>query len=98
LKTTNYNWEIKMSSQSVAKNKQNYCSKPISKTCANCKYFTQTFYHYSKDGIRVEGKNQDERSYANPTYSDNLRCGIGGFAIKKTATCDNMEYVDDEHN
>jgi len=80
-----------MSKQSVAKEKQNYCAKPVPQTCANCKHLTQNFYHYTANGTRIEGKNPDTEKYARPTYSDNLRCGIGEFAVKKTATCDSME-------
>ncbi|OFZ69083.1 MAG: hypothetical protein A2V79_11725 [Betaproteobacteria bacterium RBG_16_56_24] len=82
-----------MSKQSEAKVKQNYCAKPVPQTCANCKHLTQNFYHYHYNGdyVRVEGKNPDIEKYARPTYSDNLRCGIGGFAVKKSATCDSME-------
>ena len=80
-----------MSKQSVAKEKQNYCAKPVPQTCANCKHLTQNFYHYSRNGTRVEGKNLDTETYDPPNYSDNLRCGIGGFAVKKMATCDSME-------
>ena len=80
-----------MSKQSDAKAKQNYCAKPVPQTCANCKHLSQNFYHYDGEYGRVEGKNPDTEKYARPTYSDNLRCGIGGFAVKKSATCDSMQ-------
>ena len=76
-----------MSKQSEAKARQNYCDKPIPKIiCANCKYLVQDFYHYSQMG-RIEGKNPNANM---KTYSENLKCGIGGFAVKKTAVCDNI--------
>ena len=80
-----------MSKQSEAKEKQNYCAKPVPQTCANCKHLTQNFFHYDEKYVRIEGKNPSTEKYARSTYSDNLRCGIGGFAVKKTATCDFME-------
>ena len=80
-----------MSKQSVAKEKQNYCAKPVPQTCANCKHLTQNFFHYDEKYFRIEGKNPDTSKYARQSYSDNLRCGIGEFAVKKTATCDSME-------
>lgn len=84
-----YNEDVnKMSKQSEAKEKQNYCAKPAPRSCANCKHLTHDFYHFDENYVRVEGKNPDTRKYARPTYSENLRCGIGGFAVKKTATCD----------
>lgn len=79
-----------MSKQSEAKEKQNYRAKPVPQTCANCKHLMQQFYHYTDSGNRVEGKNPDDSKYARPTYSDNLRCGIGTFAVKKTAACDSF--------
>ena len=80
-----------MSKQSEAKEKQNYCAKPVPQTCANCKHLTQNFYHYDHEYRRAEGKNPDADKYARPTYSDSVRCGSGGFAVKKSATCDSME-------
>jgi hypothetical protein len=79
-----------MSKQSVAKEKQNYCAKPVPLQCSNCEHMKQDFFHYDGSYNRIEGKNQDVSKYAK-TYSDNLRCGIGGFAVKKTATCDSYE-------
>lgn len=76
-----------MSKQSEAKEKQQYCAKPVTKTCANCNHLEQNFFHYDEKYVRVEGKNPDTEKYARPTYSDNLRCKIGGFAVKKMATC-----------
>lgn len=76
-----------MSKQSEAKEKQNYCAKPLQIKCANCKHLKQDFYHYDDDYKRIAGKNTDTDKYA-VTYSDNLRCGIGGFAVKKMAVCD----------
>ena len=80
-----------MSKQSEAKEKQNYVPKVVQKTCSNCKHLTQDFFHYDTTYSRVNGKNPDISKYARPTYSDNLRCSIGGFAVKKMASCDKFE-------
>lgn len=63
-----------MSSQSRAKSVQNYNAKAIPQTCANCANYKSEFIV----------------STWNPEYKQekNLRCGIGGFAIKKMGTCD----------
>ena len=81
-----------MSKQSEAKEKQNYCAKP-ERTCKFCKHLTQDFYHYGgldKRYARIEGKNPGPED-CHRIYSENLRCDIGRFAVKKTATCDNFE-------
>lgn len=85
-----------MSKQSEAKKKQNYHAKPVSEKCSNCRHFLEDLYHF-KNGLRIEGENPDAGLYQNgygvATYSDNFRCKIGGFTVKKTATCDCMEPV-----
>lgn len=82
-----------MSKQSDAKEKQNYQEKPVVAKCSNCRHLLQDLHHF-RSGVRIEGENPDTRlyqtGYGGPTYSDNLRCGIGGFAVKKTATCDRI--------
>lgn len=71
-----------MSKQSDAKKKQNYQAKPIPKTCANCKHFLfDTVKTHEGTTWRPEGWFADK----------NLRCGIGGFAVKKMGTCDSVE-------
>lgn len=68
-----------MSKQSDAKISQNYIPKALPKTCATCKHFqfdrvqTQPPSMWNKDGW------WEDKS---------LRCGLGGFAVKKMATCD----------
>jgi hypothetical protein len=76
-----------MSKQSEAKKKQDYVPKAIPQTCGNCGNLEQTPYYYSVEtNDRIEGLNPDESKYA-LTYYDNLRCGIGGFAVRKMGTC-----------
>ncbi len=68
-----------MSKQSNAKIEQNYNPNPSPKICSTCT-------NYQSDFV--------ERTEYGQTWTDekNKRCGIGGFAIKKTATCDRHEF------
>jgi len=69
-----------MSKQSEAKIKQNYNPKPDPQQCANCK-------HFKSDTIGTVG--WDKKTY----YQEkNLRCGIGGFAIKKRGVCTDHKF------
>ena len=64
-----------MSKQSEAKAAQDYDPNPVQRMCSNCKNFTSEKTERTGvfGGIYVEEKEK--------------RCGIGGFAVKKTATC-----------
>lgn len=63
-----------MSKQSEAKRKQGYVPKAIPQTCMNC-------FHFKKDTEVRDG-------YCGEYKEDkNLRCGLGGFAVKKMGTC-----------
>ena len=64
-----------MSKQSEAKERQNYDPKPIHKICSNCSAFTSVVV--------------DVKGWGNTVYAEekNMRCGIGGFAVKKGGTC-----------
>ena len=70
-----------MSKQSEAKEKQGYNPKPTPATCATCVSFTS--------------EQIGERGWGNQMYykTKNMRCGIGHFAVKKTATCYSHEFV-----
>ena len=67
-----------MSKQSEMKEKQGYVAKAIPQTCQNCTRFlfdhlqTQKPTQWCKDGWWED---------------KNMRCGIGGFAVKKMGTC-----------
>lgn len=64
-----------MSKQSTNKEIQGYQASPIVPTCSNCTFFKSKI-------VRTY--------YASLNYYDrekNLRCGIGGFAVKKHGTC-----------
>lgn len=63
-----------MSKQSEEKLNQGYNEKPIPRTCANCaRYESESITH--------------KHSFGEYTQEKNKRCGLGGFAVKKTATC-----------
>jgi len=71
-----------MSRQSDAKNKQGYQAKPTPHICSTCK-------HFQFDRVQTQAP-----STWNPNgyFEDkNLRCGMGGFAVKKTAACNEWE-------
>jgi hypothetical protein len=60
-----------MSKQSVAKEEQGYTRIP--NTCGNCSSFTC---------------DSEQSKWASGSVIErNLRCGIGGFKVNKTATC-----------
>lgn len=64
-----------MSKQSDAKKSQNYNPKPIPAECSNC-------FNFKKE------RTQTNEWLGKKYYRDkNLRCGIGGFAVKKKGTC-----------
>lgn len=65
-----------MSQPSEAKKRQGYVPKAVPSTCATCVYFQMD---------RVEKR---APWGGKPwTVETNLRCGLGGFAVKKMATC-----------
>jgi hypothetical protein len=61
-----------------AKVKQGYVEKPVHAKCSNCKYFQ------SEEKV-------EEGYYMAWTKEVNLRCGLGGFAIKKQGVCNQHE-------
>ena len=67
-----------MSKQSEAKLNQGYNENPIPRTCANCR-------NYSSELI------MHKHAFGEYTQEKNKRCGLGGFVVKKTATCDKWE-------
>jgi hypothetical protein len=73
-----------MSKQSDAKAAQGYDPKPMPKTCMNCANFTCD-------------RSQPYLPHNEYWLENNLRCTIGGFAVKKMATCDKFE-VKNEHS
>ena len=66
-----------MSKQSDAKAAQGYEPKPIVRNCGSCAHF-KCEIEVLKGYFAWSDPREIER---------NKRCGIGSFAIKKTATC-----------
>lgn len=64
-----------MSKQSEAKEAQGYNPKPIPRICANCAHY------------RSESAKKYVGTAWESEFESNKRCGTGGFAVKKTATC-----------
>lgn len=62
----------KLSKQQAAKEAQCYIEKPEHRMCSNC-------FHRESDKFT-----SDNWPWA---FEKNIRCGIGGFAIKQTAVC-----------
>lgn len=65
-----------MSKQTDAKARQGYNLKPIMPVCSTCRYYTSRM----ESGKTSWGAKWNQEK--------ELRCGIGGFAIKKMASCD----------
>ncbi len=60
-----------MSKQSDAKKAQEYDERPYLKVCGNC-------INYRSEQKNKPGEYSEEK---------NMRCAIGGFAVKKSRTC-----------
>lgn len=68
-----------MSKVSEAKKAQNYYATPDRAICSTCK-------HYTSDQVVSSWNNK-------VLLEKNIRCGVGGFAIKKKATCSSHEFA-----
>jgi hypothetical protein len=76
-----------MSKQSEAKAAQKYSPSLVLPTCNNCVNFTA-------DRVLPEWMIKSNERYSNSEFTlekhgvqKNLRCGIGGFAVKKMGSC-----------
>lgn len=69
-----------MNKKAQAKESQFYRAKPKFPMCSNCK-------HFEMDVIE---KNSYGTIY---NVESNLRCGLGGFAVKKQATCGEHSFM-----
>lgn len=63
-----------MSKKSEAKAKQGYVARAVPRVCSNCTYYQSTITEVKEFGVKY--KKESEK-----------RCGIGGFAVAKMATC-----------
>ena len=64
-----------MSKQSEAKERQGYVPKALPRTCCNCAHF------------KMDTETKTTQWGQSWTVDTNLRCAIGGFAVKKMGTC-----------
>jgi hypothetical protein len=74
-----------MSKQSEAKARQGYVSKAVLQVCRNCASFKFDSGFHNED---LHGKRFPKEF--------NLRCEIGGFAVKKMGTCDEFSGKSNE--
>lgn len=68
-----------MSKQQEAKERQGYETKPILPVCKTCQHRTSRIEH---------GKDYYGRAWE---QEKDIRCGLGGFAIKEMASCAGWE-------
>lgn len=80
-----------MSKQSDAKTEQGYRTGPHN--CGNCKH--RTSEKRLPAWMERDNKSAGREVYAFERYATDSshKCGIGGFAIKKIATCSKWEAV-----
>jgi hypothetical protein len=73
------------SKQQQEKDKQGYEARPTPRVCVNC-------FHFKFDRVQtIEPSLWSKNGY----WEDkNLRCGIGGFSVKKMATCNLFQIKD----
>jgi hypothetical protein len=71
-----------MSKVKEAKIKQGYRDKPVQRICSNCQ-------HFKSERVMVSGPSTfyPEGYWRNK----NFRCGIGGFAVKNMASCNEFK-------
>lgn len=69
-----------MSGQSEAKEAQGYVAKATPQTCGNC----VNYRSYKQLKVAPFGKYESET---------NMRCGLGGFKVKKMGTCLKFEMI-----
>ena len=87
-----------MSKQSEAKERQQYTAKLIPGTCSNCEHFQ--FDRALPEWMEQHNKDRAHVQHFVPYTVDkhglvkNMRCGIGGFAVKKLGSCTEHAFVD----
>lgn len=69
------------SKQQIAKEQQGYNPKPLPSVCMNCA-------EYRSD------KGVSRGTFGDFKWERNIRCGLGGFAVKKTATCNEFKLTE----
>lgn len=80
-----------MSKQSEAKEKQVYVAKVMPMTCGNCAHLKcdmELPKWMAHENAASHALGRPAKYGDNNKAQKNLRCGIGGFAVKKMGTCD----------
>lgn len=83
-----------MSKQSDAKDRQGYNPKPEPKTCTNCRHFefdTELPVWIQEQNLIAQVRGSPAPYGPECAVFKNLRCAIGGFAVKRMATCKEFE-------
>ncbi len=86
-----------MSKQSEAKQAQGY--SPHGPTCGQCQHFQSDFVPFpwmvKRNAERIADGMTPQYDLTLPQHQReaNLRCGIGGFAVKKAAYCKRYELA-----
>ncbi|HEX8610182.1 MAG TPA: hypothetical protein VF800_02755 [Telluria sp.] len=79
-----------MSAQSKAKAAQGYDPKPEPNRCATCGHFKSDFvlpeWMIKSNSVKARWS-APLYTLENDAVEKNARCGLGGFAVKKTAVC-----------
>lgn len=70
-----------MSRQSEAKERQGYNAKATQRVCSTCNNF-------KSDHVEDVGYDGIPNGYM---FEKNIRCGLGGFAVKKLALCNEWQ-------
>ena len=92
--------ESNMSRTETIKYQQGYSKKPVLPVCKNCKNFVFKWYHFDATWTKVWTKapaydatqaRTSGYSYQRPSFQGCYRCGLGGFAIIRTASCSKFE-------
>lgn len=75
----------------AAKERQAYNPSPAAKTCGNCLHFVSE--RALPEWMARSNESGRNRPFKVENYGieTNKRCGIGGFAVKKMATCNEFK-------
>ena len=80
-----------MSKQSEAKDRQGYVAKVIPSTCSNCAHFHSELalpsWMAERNSIYASSTGYSPYTVERHGIESNLRCNIGGFAVKKMGGC-----------
>lgn len=78
-----------MTTAAEHKEHQGYDPKPVTNTCGNCRHLsvTRVLPKWAQDRNDAYGKGLGTVYYGDRYKREQVRCGLGTFAVKKTGTC-----------